>query len=584
MRCNASQYLAGMIALLAIQLCGCAAPATTADKAPATTATEATTKESVFDVKALIATPLNPRVLKSTEKDGIVTEEVMFHSEMDGEKSVDIFGFFSYPKGANNLPAFIWNQGGLYQATPYFTELGAKRGYAALCIDFPIPGYRSTGDYPINSAPTMGDDPKQAPIYHGAVALLKAVAYLESRPEVDKNRIGMAGSSWGGFFTTLMAGVDPRLKAASSMFGAGSLQLGNLWWDGGGHGIEHTPEWREKWRTTLDPAWRLPKSKTPISWITGTNDQFYWMPSVMQSYEMAAGPKNLSLLPNWNHALTPNLDEQIFAWLDVHLQGKPEFLKVTPLKELATRDKGYALQWTFSGPRKATSAELIFSYGEAGNWSHRYWQTVKAQIKDNTCTAKLPPSSEPILVSGTVIDEDNFRYSTPLLTVAPTLMTIKRPTETTNIRPIRPTFQGYNGASEWGGFEAKDEQYAKLHGYAYPPLGTDTRRGKGAGVLQAGKITLPPLLFTGGFPHTFSAYLKADKPAQVTVVLNGSFDGKNLTEQKEFAVGTQWTPVHLQFLPPEARFATLSATITVPEGVTVFIDEVYFSPDGLINF
>ena len=110
---------------------------------------------------ALLATPLNPRVLKSAEKDGIVTEEVMFHSEKDGAKSVDIFALFSYPKGRSKLPAFVWNQGGLHQATTYWTEFGARRGYATLCIDFPLPGYRSTGGYPITSGLELGDDPRR---------------------------------------------------------------------------------------------------------------------------------------------------------------------------------------------------------------------------------------------------------------------------------------------------------------------------------------------------------------------------------------------------------------------------------------
>jgi hypothetical protein len=35
----------------------------------------------VFDFKALTSTPLNARVLKRSEEDGIVTEEVMFHSK-----------------------------------------------------------------------------------------------------------------------------------------------------------------------------------------------------------------------------------------------------------------------------------------------------------------------------------------------------------------------------------------------------------------------------------------------------------------------------------------------------------------------
>ena len=58
--------------------------------------------DSVFDFDTLIGTPLNSRILNSVERDGIVTEQVMFHSETDGEKDVEIFAFFSYPFGARN--------------------------------------------------------------------------------------------------------------------------------------------------------------------------------------------------------------------------------------------------------------------------------------------------------------------------------------------------------------------------------------------------------------------------------------------------------------------------------------------------
>src|SRR5204863_7672295 len=124
-----------------------------------------------------------------------------------------------------------------------------KRGYATLSIGCPQPGYRSSGGYTITAGLDLGDDPRQAPIYHGAVALLKAVSYLESRPEVDRDRIGMAGSSWGGFYTTLMVGLDPRLKVGSCLYGTGSLQLGNAWWDGQSQNGRPPPTsaYRERW-------------------------------------------------------------------------------------------------------------------------------------------------------------------------------------------------------------------------------------------------------------------------------------------------------------------------------------------------
>ena len=177
--------------------------------------------DAIYDVPALISTPLNAKVLKSSEEDGIVTEEVMFHSEMDGAKSVDIFAIFSYPKGAKNLPAFIWNQTGLAQASSYLTVLGARRGYAALCIDFPNTGYRSTGNYAINSGLEVSENPRDSPIYHGAVALLKAVSYLQSRPEVNGDRIGMVGFSAGAMLTlaTTLSGHDAKPAFIGLIYG-----------------------------------------------------------------------------------------------------------------------------------------------------------------------------------------------------------------------------------------------------------------------------------------------------------------------------------------------------------------------------
>jgi dienelactone hydrolase len=43
---------------------------------------------------------------------------------------------------------------------------------------------------------------------------MRAVDYLQSRPEVDPNRIACAGLSMGGWRTVFLAGLDPRIKAA----------------------------------------------------------------------------------------------------------------------------------------------------------------------------------------------------------------------------------------------------------------------------------------------------------------------------------------------------------------------------------
>lgn len=523
--------------------------------------------DPVFDVPALLAPPLNGRVLKSTEADGIVTEEVTFHSEMDGEKSVEIFAFFYYPKGAKGLPAFVWNQAGLGKASTHFTLLGAKRGYAALCIDYPLPGYRSTGNYPTEMA--LEGDPKASGIYHCAVALLRAVSFLQSRPEVDPERIGMAGSSWGGFFTTLMAGIDPRLKAASCMFGCGALELGNYWWDG--PWLAHKPMKtdRAQWAATLDPALRLPQSKVPIAWFSGTNDLYFWMPSLMQSFQRAGGPKHLSLMPNWDHGLPPQLDDQVFGWLDVHLQGKAPFVKVSPLNVVKKGDRLYA-RWSFTPApgRPVISADLALSFGEAGNWTARYWQPAPARIDGTQCEIELPVTSMPYYITGAVCDEQGYRYSTPLVRVSPA--ELLRP------RTAREILN-YNGAI-WGDFEESSLVIARAFAMRIPPLVTDAYDGVQAAKMPAGRHVLPPIYFTASTPHQLTCYLKSAAPVTVTVKLSGRFDGATLTLEKPLAVGTEWTAVALEYTPPKALSGSLSVEFSVPKDAEVLLDSVSFHP------
>jgi len=522
--------------------------------------------DSVFDIATLTSTPLDAEVLKSAEKDGIVTEEVRYHAEMDGTNRVDIFAFFSYPKGATKLPAFIWNQGGLGQASTPMTEFGAKRGYAAMCIDFPMPGYRSTGGYPITSGVDLGDDPKKAPIYHGAVALLKAVSFLESRKEVDKERIGMCGSSWGGFYTTLMGGVDPRLRACSAMFGTGSLHLGNSWWDGGGRSAQRDAAFRERWRTTLDPAFRLPHSKTSIAWFTGSNDFAYWMPAIVATHGKARASKHLTILPNWDHGLTPIIDEQVFAWLDVHLKGAQPFNEVKPLLVFKRGDNLIA-SWEFSGPRKVKSADAMLSPGDDGNWTSRYWLVLEAKIEKQRCEVALPPSSLPYYLGGAIVDETGFRYSTSLLRIDPKVFGAS----------ASKAVPDYDGCSEWGGFEPEQVTYLKLLAFMDPAVSNDAKEGKQACVLK-GTTTARNIYFTAGVPHRFSCFLKSEKETDIRVALAGEFDGKAQVEEKTIRVGTDWTNATIDYTPPKCVAGGLRAVFIVPEGSSALLDCASFRP------
>jgi len=519
------------------------------------------------DVRALYSTPLDAQTLKTTEQDGVVIEEVTFHVEMDGDKRVDTFAYFVYPKGARGLPAVIWNQSGLAPADTNMAMYGVKRGYAMLCLDYPNlgDGYRSTVKYMINSTLVMTDDIRQAPIAHGAIAALKAVTFLQSRPEVDKTRIGMCGNSWGGFFSTLMAGLDPRLKACASSFGTGYLQLGCAWF----RGVPDAAT-AARWGATLDPGWRLASSKTPMLWVASTNDNFYWLPAMMQSYATAAGDKHLSIMPNWDHESPGSVGQQ-FDWLDAYLLGKTPLMSVTPIT-LKRQGKKVFAEWSFSGlpERAAASAEFALSYGEPGNWRCRAWRVLPAVITGKTCRARLPESPLPYYVYGSVIEGNRARNSTPLLYIEPQAGGLY------NAKADLPI----DGCAEWGGFEKNHINFVRAQGFSMPDTVAGARTGEQAALLPAGQTAsfMRPY-FIAGLPHRLTCYVRAEKPATVTLRLTGQFDRSERMSADTFTVGTEWAPVTMDFPTLNTAWTDLQLTAAVPAGSPpVLMDDVSFQP------
>jgi hypothetical protein len=365
------------------------------------------------------------------------------------------------------------------------------------------------------------------------------------------------------------------------MFGCGSLQLGCSWFNG----AVKDAAVAQKWATTLDPAFRLPASKTPMNWCATTNDNFYWMPALMDSYQRAGGPKHLALLPNWNHALSSNLDDEIFAFLDTYLKGAPALNDVTPV---TVRKVGNTLRasWDFSGPRKVNSAELYVSLGDNGNWRCRAWSVLPATVNGNHCTAVLPASSLPYYLTGTIIDADAHKTSTPLLRVDPAVYNLL----------VKDTLPPIDGCLEWGDFEKAQTgmpiKYAEwgevekaqnrngflaMHGYRCPPLSDDAHTGAQSVVIQ-GNVTMPPAHFIAGVPQQLSCWMKADKPTEVAITFNETADGEKYTAAKTAAIGPGWTQITLDLQPITGYDTSQTLTFTAPKDVKVLLDTVTLKP------
>jgi pimeloyl-ACP methyl ester carboxylesterase len=130
-----------------------------------------------------------------------------------------IAGHLRFPK---RLPApLIMHWGGIdnwKEERLTFAEAFVREGWGCFVMDSP-----GTGECPMLAAPDAHR------------AHLAALDYLIGRPEVDPKRIAVVGASFGGYWSTKMAYVEPqRLRAAVN-------------WGGGIHYF-FQPEWQEKSR------------------------------------------------------------------------------------------------------------------------------------------------------------------------------------------------------------------------------------------------------------------------------------------------------------------------------------------------
>jgi cephalosporin-C deacetylase-like acetyl esterase len=179
-------------------------------------------------------TPLNAKSLGTTQAEGFRIEKILYESQPNFPVTALLYLPDAKP-GANpntqqKLPAIVVAPGHGFtgKATDYiFASTFARNGFAVLSYDpigqgerlqYPDPDHpgqtllkASTGEHgEAGLQPTLiGDALARTFAWDG----IRAVDYLQSRPEIDPDRIGAFGCSGGGTMTALLGALDPRVHA-----------------------------------------------------------------------------------------------------------------------------------------------------------------------------------------------------------------------------------------------------------------------------------------------------------------------------------------------------------------------------------
>lgn len=179
-------------------------------------------------------TPLHAKVVGVTQGDGFRMEKVIYDSQPGFPVTALLYLPDAKPgEKVDKLPAIVVapGHGPTGKMSDFnFASTFARNGFAVLSYDpigqgerlqYPDPAKPGTS---LATRPTgeHGEAGLQPTLIGDAVARyfawdgMRAVDYLQSRPEVDANRIGAFGCSGGGAMTALLGALDPRIKATGT--------------------------------------------------------------------------------------------------------------------------------------------------------------------------------------------------------------------------------------------------------------------------------------------------------------------------------------------------------------------------------
>ncbi len=348
-------------------------------------------KVGPWDLQGLDAAP-KYQFLERPRNDGV--RALSFEGLPYRGRPTRVFAWLGLPSApqAGKVPAMVLVHGGGGTAFEEWVRLWTSRGYAAIAMD-------TCGQVPVGSYGRWVHDEQGGPpgwggfenaaqpaeeqwTYHAVADVILAHSLIRSLPEVDPERTGLTGLSWGGYLTCIAAGVDRRFKLAVPVYGCGFYRqtvfennLGQL-----------APEIAARWLELWEPALYLSQAPMPMLWVTGSNDFAYPLGALQSSYRLPPGPRTLCVrlrMPHGHGGAGEN-PEEIRVFADSLLQGGRPLVRIT-----GSGREGGRVWATFAGDSPLGKAELNFTR-DTVRWQDRRWESMAAERGANRVEARLP--------------------------------------------------------------------------------------------------------------------------------------------------------------------------------------------------
>lgn len=164
--------------------------------------------------------PLNPQRVSQTDVGKLTVERVKFTPE-EGQDAVAVI---YRPKAEGKYPTVILQHylGGNKDTIaflPLFNML-TQKGFLVVAIDGRYRGDRQNGkSLEVAMAESLKSGKGHPFLLDTTYDITRLLDYLQTRPDVDAQRIGMTGFSEGGIITWMSAVIDDRIRVAVPIIG-----------------------------------------------------------------------------------------------------------------------------------------------------------------------------------------------------------------------------------------------------------------------------------------------------------------------------------------------------------------------------
>ncbi len=344
-----------------------------------------------FDPRAL---PLETEVARERTIERLTIRTVYYTSEVSSGHKVRVVAYYGFPSAKAKLPAVLHIHGGGQTATREYVEYWAERGYAALSINwggYPLergPEEGNTGWGPINANQRdntntyrVSPDPKVNSWYHWTIACRRGLTFLEQQPEVDAKRIGIYGVSMGGRLTWLVAGLDERVKAAISIYGAVSMSepIPGI---AGSEQVRFSPPDREVWKASLETDVYAPRIRCPFLYLSAANDFYGAMDFVDRALRLIPLPGRWqSYTPHYNHHVRPEQAEALPRFMDRWLKDGERWPRAPEIRFEADR--------ILVTPDRAGEVSAVLVYASSDPYPQsRFWRWLEVVRHGQTWRAR----------------------------------------------------------------------------------------------------------------------------------------------------------------------------------------------------